>query len=227
MTGGWPRALAVGLALLATSGPAQRSILEGARFEGMELIASEGTRITQEMRARESHVSADGLSIVCRDVLIVVHGAEGEEPITVRGPLARYFHAMPDPPVVDPTVVVEIAEEDLALQIFGSFEVVRGEDAPTIAGATRRDFLLVDPSGGLGIEVDFGTEGTVRARALYWSNAAKRFVCPGPFEQSARFPDGQVVIRGTGFVADRDFADWWYPVVGDEPVTLEFQGGAS
>jgi hypothetical protein len=219
--------MALAVVLLATAVPAQRSILEGARFEGMELIASEGARVTQEMRARESHVSADGLSIICREVSILVHGAEGEEPIRVRGPVARYFHAMPDPPAIDPAAVVEIADEELALQVFAGFEVVRGEDAPTITGATRRDFLLVDPSGGLGIEVDFGREGTVRARALYWSNAAKRFVCPGPFEQSARFPDGQVLIRGTGFVVDRDFADWWYPVVGDEPVTLEFQGGAS
>jgi hypothetical protein len=212
-----------GLTLAVTGVLAQRSLLDGARIDGMHLISSEGQTVVQEFFASESTVDADGVSILSRDVRILVHNPDTGKTVEVTSPFARYYYAAGEKERSDLVDAGDLGA-DAAVLVAGVRIVRFEEKLAGVANAGRGDFLLVDPSGKGEIEVDFGEDGSLTARELFWSEAEQRFICPGHFRQQSNVPDGSFTIEGPAFVADRSFSDLWYPAIGDTPVSLDFQG---
>ena len=95
---------------------------------------------------------------------------------------------------------------------------------PRLSNVSRGDFLFSSNSGDDKVHVDLGERGELFAEHLYWSEVYQRFIALGGFTQRTVNDRGDR-IRATGvvFLADENFENISYRVVGDETLEMEFE----
>lgn len=191
------------------------TILGRVRLTDLELRQTSGTVLLQDIRAKSARLAPGSLAIDADDIDVRIFDSDTDRMVRILSPFARLYHHAEDAVVEDrdPTddELVEVREHIRAFS----------PDDRDLPFASRNDFILLDPEGGLGIEVDFGDEGELDAQTIYWSERWQRFLSLGPFRQRVTDEEGTLEVRGNAFFTSRTFADWEYREFEDELITFD------
>lgn len=210
-------AFAGSLLLFGFLAPAQQG---GTSIEGIRITSSSGALRMHDILADEGRMAADGRSVSMTSVTAQLtsepKGGEPPTQATLRAPQATVWVRNGRDAVTTTTATMEHPEV-MALRA--------GNDATALKGDFRLDrgrSSLKHP-----VLLTMETQGAIEADSLVWSELRQRLVAPASFEQRGRMSDGtNIRVTGSGFAVDRDFREWTYYVLDNQPLNIEFSGGS-
>ena len=213
-------ALLAGFLLLTSVATAEDATLwKSLHFRDLEILNTSGTLVLQHVRADTARMDQAGQSLLADKVTMEILLPESGEKISVTAPISRYYIGGAEAPARNAPAKIPTHAE-VRQWIRGLSGDAEG---PAIANPTRGDLLLSDPEEQFRVRFGFDIRGQLSTSHLLWSERQKQFISLGEFEQKALANSDRINITGDAFATDRNFAEWVYYVLGDEPVSVEFE----